>query len=117
MPRCKSTWKWINHLEKHDIEVDGLKEKNNEFIRNKRLTLKSWQRLRIEKQKVFTEEVNQIALSADDDKMMQSIDFIEAYAYGTSKDIIQKTEEIKYKNIINQFHRNIWIWKKQRPNM
>ena len=36
---------------------------------------------------VFTEEINKIALSSNDDKRMQSIDSIETYAYGTSKNL------------------------------
>ena len=32
---------------------------------------------------VFTEEVNNIALSANHDKRIQSIDSVETYAYGT----------------------------------
>ena len=35
------------------------------------------QKLRSEKQKVFTEKINKIALSSNDDKWMQSIDLIE----------------------------------------
>ena len=34
---------------------------------------------------VFTEEINKIALSSNDDKRIQSIDSIEAHAYGRSK--------------------------------
>ena len=34
---------------------------------------------------------------------MQSIDSIEAYAYGTSKNIVSKKEEIKCDNIIKQY--------------
>ena len=33
---------------------------------------------------------------------MQSIDSIETYAYGTSKDLISEKEEIKFNNIITQ---------------
>ena len=52
---------------------------------------------------VFTEEINKIALSSSDDKRMQSIDSIETYAYGTSKDLICKEENIKRKNIREQY--------------
>ena len=33
---------------------------------------------------------------------MQSIDSIETYAHGTSKDLVYKKEEIKSKNIMKQ---------------
>ena len=36
---------------------------------------------------VFTEEFFKTALSSNDDKRIQSIDLIETYAYGASKDI------------------------------
>ena len=44
-----------------------------------------------------------LALSSDDDKRMQSIDSIETYAYGTSKDLVSEEEEIKCKNIIKRY--------------
>ena len=34
---------------------------------------------------------------------MQSIDIIETYAYGKSKDLVCKKEEIKCSNIIKQY--------------
>ena len=40
-----------------------------------------------------------IPLSANDDKGIKSIDSIETYAYGTSKDLVRKKEEIKRNNI------------------
>ena len=40
---------------------------------------------------VFTEEINKIALISNDDKRMQSIDSIETYTYGTSKDLVSET--------------------------
>ena len=36
-------------------------------------------------------------------KEMQSIDLIETYAYGTSKDLVSEKEEIKCNNIIKQY--------------
>ena len=52
---------------------------------------------------VFTEEIRKIALSSNDDKRMQSIDSIETYAYGTSKDLVSEKEEAKCNNIVKQF--------------
>ena len=45
-----------------------------------------------EKHNVFTEEINKIALSSNDDKRMQSIDSLETYAYGTSNDLVSDKE-------------------------
>ena len=43
-----------------------------------------------------------IALSANDDKKMQTIDSIETYAYGTNEEIVHKKEEIKSINVRKQ---------------
>ena len=56
-----------------------------EFEKNK-LILKTQQRFKIERHKIFTDEIDKIAWSSIDDKIMQSIDSTETYAYGTSKD-------------------------------
>ena len=44
-------------------------------------------------------------MSANYDKRMQSIDSIETYAYGMSKDLACKKQEINYNNITKQ-HKN-----------
>ena len=49
---------------------------------------------------IFTEEINKIALSSNNDKRMQSIDLIETNVYETSKDIVSEKEENKCNNII-----------------
>ena len=65
---------------KHCLEATQLENKTNqlgknkEFIKNSKLILKSQQRFRSEKHKVFTEKFNKIALSASDDKIIQLID-------------------------------------------
>ena len=68
-------------------------------MRNK-LKLKTQQRLKSKRNNVFTEEIKKTALSSNDDKRMQSIDSIETYEYGTSKDLESEKEEIKRNNII-----------------
>ena len=47
--------------------------------------------------------MNKMALRSIDDKRMQSIDSIEIYAYGTSKDLISKEEKIKPNNVMKQY--------------
>ena len=42
-------------------------------------------------------------LCASDDKRIQSIDSIETYAYGKSKDLICKKEKINYNSIITRY--------------
>ena len=51
---------------------------------------------------VFTEEINKIIVSSNDDERMQSIDLIKTYAYGINKNIVSEKEEIKCNNIIKQ---------------
>ena len=51
---------------------------NNEII------LKLQQRFKSVKHDVYTEEVNKIALSSNDDKRLQTFDRITSYPYGTS---------------------------------
>ena len=71
----------INYLRKKKIDVDGLKEDQKEFVKNNKLTLKAQQRFKSESHNVFTEEINKIALSSNDDTRMQSIDLIETHVY------------------------------------
>ena len=42
-------------------------------------------------------------LSWNDDKRMESIDSIETYAYGTSKNLVSEKKEIKCSNIIKRY--------------
>ena len=74
------------------------------MIRNNKSILKTQQRLKSERH-VFTEEINKIALSLNDDKRMQSIDSIEIYAYRTSKDLVSEKKEIKCSNIIKRYRK------------
>ena len=63
---------------------------------------KTQQRFKNKWHNVFTEKINKIALSSNDDKRMQTIDSIETYAYGTSKDLVSEKKEIKCNNILKQ---------------
>ena len=56
----------INYLEKKEIDADNLKE----IIKYKKVVLKTQQRFKSERHNVFTEEINTIALSSNDDKRM-----------------------------------------------
>ena len=65
---------------------------NNEII------LKSEQRFKSEAHNVYTEEINKIALSSDDDKRLQTFDKITSYPHGTSAGKVCKTKLLsKYK--------------------
>ena len=65
---------------------------NNEII------LKSQQRFKSEAHNVYTEEINKIALSSNDDKRLQIFDRITSYPYGATVAKVCKTELLsKYK--------------------
>ena len=68
---------------------------------------KTQKRFKSERCNVFPEEINRIALSANDDKRMQSFNSIETYAYGASKGLVSEKEDDKYKNIIKRYKK--WL--------
>ena len=71
----------------HCLETTQLVNKINQNPqKSNKLILKSQQSLRSQIHNVFTEEVNKIDLSANDDKIMQSIDSVETCVYGTSEE-------------------------------
>ena len=61
----------INQLVKNKADVGSIKKDHKEFIKSNKLILRSQQRIRSSKHNVFTEVVNRIALSANDDKTTQ----------------------------------------------
>ena len=76
--------------------MDSLRESNKELIK------KSHRIFRSKKHNLFTEEVNQIPLSENDEKRIQLIYSIETYAYdqrSCSKDLVCKKEEINCSHI------------------
>ena len=82
----------MNYLERNKINI---KRNHEEFIRNNESILEREQRFKSEKHNVFTEEINSIALSSNDDKRMQSIGLIETYSYGMNRDLVSEKEEFK----------------------
>ena len=83
----------VNYLEKKEIDGDSLKEITK---------YKNFKRFKSERHNAFTEEINKIALSSNDDKTMQSIDSMETYPHGMIKNLIRKKEKIKRVSIIKQ---------------
>ena len=55
-----------------------------ESLFDDKIILRSHQRFRSDYRKVYTEEVNKIALSSSDDKRIQSYDKITTYPYGAN---------------------------------
>ena len=58
---------------------------------NNEIKLKSQQRLKSERHNVYSEDINKIALSSNDDKRLQTYDRITSYLYGTSVAKVCKT--------------------------
>ena len=67
----------INNIAKYKIDIDSLKTDQKEFIKNNKLISKIQQSFKSERHNVSTEEMNKILLHSNDEKRMQSIDFIE----------------------------------------
>ena len=66
---------------------------------NNQIVLKSQQRFNNERHDVYTEEINKIALSINDDNRLQASDIITLYPYGTSVGKVCKTEILSKVNI------------------
>ena len=62
----------------------------HQLINNKTF-YRSQQRFKSYNHDVYTEEVNKIALSSNDDKRLQTFDRITTYPYGTNKMIIKQS--------------------------
>ena len=72
--------------------MDSLKEDHKEFVKNNKLLLKTQRTFSSKKHNIFSEKINKIALSSNDDKRIQSIDSVETYAHKMSKDLVCKEE-------------------------
>ena len=68
------------------------------IIKNE-IMLKSQQRFKSERHNVYTEDVNKIALSCNDNKRLQTYDRITSYPYVTSAGKVCKTEILSKVNI------------------
>ena len=67
-------------------------ENYKDCLFNDKTILRSQQRFKSYHHKGYTEEVNNIALSSDDDKRLQTFDGIETYPYGATNEILRAFE-------------------------
>ena len=81
--------------EKSVLKFNGYKD----CLFNGKVVLKSQQRFKSERHEVYTEEINKIALSSNDDKRLQTFDKITTYPYGTSAGKVCKAELLSKVNI------------------
>ena len=59
-------------------------ENYGDSLFNNKIILKSQKRFKSDHHKVYTEEVNKITLSSNDDKRLQTFDGFTTYPYGTN---------------------------------
>ena len=67
---------------------------------NDKVILKSQQRFKSNHHKVYTEEINKIELSSNDDKGLQTSDRIKTYPYGTNAFKVCGSEMLMVKRFI-----------------
>ena len=66
------------------IKRELMFENYKDCLFNDKIILKSQQRFKSDHHKVYTEEINKITLSSNDDKRLQTFDRITTYPYGTN---------------------------------
>ena len=64
---------------------------------NDKIILKSQQRFKSDHHNVYTEEINEIAVSSNDDKRLQTSDRIKTYPYGTNAFKVCESEMLEVK--------------------
>ena len=69
---------------KRVIKRELIFENYEDSLFNNEIILKLQQRFKSDHYKVYTEEVNKIVLSSNDDKRLQTFDKITTYPYGTN---------------------------------
>ena len=84
------------------IKRELMFENYTDCLRSDKIILKSQQRFKSDHHKVYTEEVNKIALSSDDDKRLQTFDGIETYPYGTNAFKVCKSEMMLVRDLFVQ---------------
>ena len=66
------------------IKREFMFENYKDSLLNDKIILKSQQRFKSNHHRVYTEDVNKIALSSNDDKKIQAFDKVTTYPYGTN---------------------------------
>ena len=59
-------------------------ENYTDCLFNDKIILKSQQRFKSDYHNLYTEQINKIALSSNDDKRLETIDKVTTYSYGTN---------------------------------
>ena len=85
-------------------------ENYKDSLFNDKIILRSQQRFRSDHHRVYTEEVNKIALSSNDDKRIQTFDKVTTFPYGTNVFKVCESEMLS-KNKLNESDEDIDISK------
>ena len=85
---------------KRVIKRELMFENYTDCLLNGKIILKSQQRFKSDHHKVYTEEVNKIALSSNDDKRLQTHDKITTYPYETNAFKVCESEMLNNKRLI-----------------
>ena len=78
-------------------------ENYTDCLLNDKIILKSQQRFKSDHHKVYTEEVNKIALSNNDDKRLQTFNEIGPYPYGANAFKVCKSEMLTVKDLFLKY--------------
>ena len=82
------------------IKRELMFENYKDCLFNDKIILKSQQRFKSDHHNVYTEEINKIALSSNDDKRLQTSDRIKTYPYGTNAFKVCQSEMLKCERLI-----------------
>ena len=109
---CALTAKTYSYLTDDDSEVKNSKgtkkcvikrgimfENYKDCLFNDKIMLKSQQRIKSDHHKLYTEEVNKIALSSNDAQRLEIFNVIETYPYGTNTFKVCESEMMAVKNL------------------
>ena len=81
------------------IKRELMFENYKDCLFKNKVVLKSQQRFKSDHHKVYTEEINKIALSSNDDKRLQTSDRIKTYPYGTNAFKVCESEMLMVKDL------------------
>ena len=90
----------LNERKKYVIKRELVFENYTDCLLNNKIILKSQQGFKSDHHKVYTEEVNKIALSSYDDKRLQTHDKIKTYPYGRNAFKVCESEMLNNKRFI-----------------
>ena len=79
------------------IKRELMFENYKDCLFNDKIILKSQQRFKSDHHKVYTEEINKIALSSSDDQRLQTSDRIKTYPYETNTFKVCESEMLEVK--------------------